>query len=125
NVVKSNYKSAIQENIHHNKPTEKMEKDTKTERIGVKYPGELNMPNINDFVDDIVTVSERDIANAILYMLERNKTLMERAGAAALVALFSHNEKIQSRHCCVIVSGGNIDLNMIPHIQKLANNKDL
>ena len=123
--VQANNKSATHDNFHHIKPTETMEKDTIAEGIAVKYPGELTMPIINDFVDDIVTVSERDIANAILYMLERNKTLMEGAGAAALAALFSHNEKIQSRHCCVIASGGNIDLNMIPHIQKLANNKDL
>src|SRR5699024_7185467 len=95
------------------------------EGISVKYPGELTMPIINDFVDDIVTVSERDIANAILYMLERNKTLMEGAGAAALAALFSHNEKIQSRHCFVSVNIEKIHINMNTHIQKLANNKDL
>src|SRR5699024_2826832 len=123
--VQASNKSATHDIFHHIKPVETIEKNTIAEGIAVKHPGELTMPIINEYVDDIVTVSEQEIANAILYMLERNKTLMEGAGAAALAALFSHSDKIKSRHCGVIVSGGNIDLDMIPHIQKLANGQDL
>ena len=54
-------------------------------------------------------------------MLERNKTLMEGAGAAAIAALFSHKQQIKSRHCGVVVSGGNIDISSIPMIQRLAD----
>ena len=95
--------------------------DTIAEGIAVKKPGELTMPLIKKYVDDIVTVNEEEIASAILYMLERNKTLMEGAGAVALAALFAHNDYIKSRHCGVIVSGGNFDLDKIPLIQRLAN----
>ncbi len=123
--VQASNKSATHDKFHHIKTAETIKKDTIAEGIAVKHPGELTMPIINEYVDDIVTVSEQEIANAILYMLERNKTLMEGAGAAALAALFSHSDKIKSRHCGVIVSGGNIDLDMIPRIQKLANGKDL
>ena len=94
--------------------------DTIAEGIAVKTPGELTLPIIEEYVDDIITVTEEEIANAILYMLERNKTLMEGAGAAALAALFSYNETIKSRHCGVIVSGGNFDIDKIPLIQQLA-----
>ncbi|WP_337018463.1 threonine ammonia-lyase, partial [Oceanobacillus massiliensis] len=88
--------------------------------IAVKEPGKLTFPIIKDYVDDIVTVNDKEIASAIVYMLERNKTLMEGAGAAALAALFTHNDKIKSRHCGVIVSGGNLDIGTMSNIQQLA-----
>ena len=107
--------------FHGKKPKQNYSADTIAEGIAVKTPGELTMPLINKYVDDIVTVNEEEIASAILYMLERNKTLMEGAGAVALAALFAHNDYIKSRHCGVIVSGGNFDIDKIPLIQRLAN----
>src|SRR5699024_1437392 len=50
--------------------------DTIAEGIAVKNPGELTLPLINEYMDDIVTVTEEEIESAILYMLERNKTLI-------------------------------------------------
>ena len=106
---------------HGIKQTKPLRADTIAEGIAVKTPGEHTLPLINQYVDDIVTVTEEEIASAILYMLERNKTLMEGAGAAALAALFAHNDYIKSRHCGVLVSGGNFDIDQIPLIQRLAN----
>ena len=107
--------------FHGKEPKQPLRADTIAEGIAVKNPGKLTLPLINEYVDDIVTVTEEEIASAILYMLERNKTLMEGAGAAALAALFAHNDFIKSRHCGVIVSGGNFDIDKIPLIQQLAN----
>ncbi len=107
--------------FHGIQPKQPLRADTIAEGIAVKTPGERTMPLIQEYVDDIVTVTEEEIASAILYMLERNKTLMEGAGAAALAALFAHNDYIKSRHCGVIVSGGNFDIDKIPLIQQLAN----
>ncbi|MEI3612104.1 threonine ammonia-lyase [Pseudogracilibacillus sp. SO30301A] len=112
---------AVYNSYHHIKPTQPLRADTIAEGIAVKNPGKLTLPLIKQYVDDIVTVTEEEIASAILYMLERNKTLMEGAGAAALAALFAHNNYIKSRHCGVIVSGGNFDIDKIPLIQQLAN----
>lgn len=95
---------------------------TIAEGIAVKQPGEHTSEIIKQYVDDIVTVSDEEIAAAILYMLERNKTLMEGAGAASIAALFAHKDTIKSKHCGVIVSGGNIDLEVMPKIQELAAN---
>lgn len=95
---------------------------TIAEGIAVKQPGSHTSEIIKKYVDDIVTVSDEEIASAILYMLERNKTLMEGAGAAAIAALFAHKDKIKSKHCGIIVSGGNMDLAMMPKIQELAAN---
>src|SRR5699024_1703974 len=83
---------------------------TIAEGIAVKEPGKRTEKIIHEYVDDIITVSDEDIAASILYMLERNKTLIEGAGASAIAALFAHNDQIDSRHCGVIVSGGNIDI---------------
>lgn len=107
--------------FHHRTPVQPYRADTIAEGIAVKTPGELTFPIIEKYVDDIITVSEREIAEAILYMLERNKTLMEGAGASALAALFAHHEQIKSRHCGIIVSGGNIDIDKLARIQQLAS----
>jgi len=113
--------AAMHDKFHHINPTTSLPTETIAEGIAVKEPGELTIPLINEYVDDIVTVSEEEIASAILYMLERNKTLMEGAGAASLAALFAHHDVIKSRHCGIIVSGGNFDIDKIPLIQQLAN----
>src|SRR5699024_12489496 len=102
-------------------PIQPLLANTIAKGIAVKTPVEKTIPLIQEYVDDIVTVSEEEIARAILYMLERNKTLMEGAGAAALAGLFAYQEQINSRHCCVVVSGGNFDIDQIPFIQQLAS----
>ena len=70
---------------------------------------------ISKYVDDIVTVDEGEIAEAIVFLIERAKTVAEGAGAAALAALLS--KKITPlKKTCVIVCGGNIDLNIISQV---------
>lgn len=88
--------------------------------IAVKHPGNLTFPIIKKYVDDILTVSDSDIAAAMIYMLERKKTLIEGAGAAAFAALLVHSHHLRSAHCGIIVSGGNIDISRMPQIQMLA-----
>lgn len=96
------------------------EVDTLADGIAVKEPGKLTLPLIRKYVDDIVTVSDEEISASILFMLERNKTLTEGAGATALAGLFTHHRKFKSRHSAVIVSGGNLDIDMMAKIQHLA-----
>src|SRR5699024_2571561 len=79
-------------------------------RIAVKEPRNQTLLIINEYVDDIVILTDDQSASAIIYMLERHKTLVEGAGAAALAALFDYHEEIDSSHCGVIVSGGNMDI---------------
>ncbi|QHS24076.1 threonine ammonia-lyase [Virgibacillus sp. MSP4-1] len=93
--------------------------------IAVKKPGIQTFPLIQQFVDDIVTVSDEDIAVAMVYMLERGKNLIEGAGASAFAALLAHGHQIRSKHCGVIVSGGNMDISKMPHIQHLAQQNQL
>ena len=114
--------AAAMHTAYHQGVVEKLDKvSTIAEGIAVKQPGEKTLPIIQHYVDDVVTVSEAEIANAMVTMLERGKTLVEGAGAAALAGLLSHNDQIDSRHCGVIVSGGNFDIGKIAHVQSLAN----
>ncbi|WP_461181221.1 threonine ammonia-lyase [Virgibacillus kimchii] len=111
---------AMYKSFHQNRMKDISSVDTIAEGIAVKKPGERTLPIIQEYVDDIVTVSDAEIASAILYMLERNKTLIEGAGAAAIAALFAYKDEIKSRHCGIVVSGGNMDISMMPKIQNLA-----
>src|SRR5699024_10241477 len=94
------------------------------EGINVKEPGKFTSAIVKGYVDEIVTVSDEEIAAASLYKLERNKILMECGGAAALVALFKYSQQINSRYCGIIVSGGNMEINTMPTIQQLAKKQN-
>jgi len=116
--VQSAGASAMYQSYYHKRVKSLDRVSTIAEGIAVKQPGERTLPLINQYVDDIVTVTDEQIASAIIYMLERNKTLLEGAGAAALAALFAHD--INTQHCATIVSGGNLDISTLPMIQRLA-----
>jgi len=83
--------------------------------ILVKYPSELTFGIINELVDDIVLVDDEEIAEAIVLLLERSKTLAEGAGAAALASLISGKVKVNGidKKVISLVSGGNIDLSLL------------
>lgn len=112
--------SAMHDSYHSDSMKKSKTVSTIAEGIAVKQPGKHTLPIIREYVDTMVTVSDEDIAAAIVYMLERNKTLTEGAGATALAALFAYKDKIKSRHCGIIVSGGNMDIGTLPMIQHLA-----
>jgi len=97
--------------------------------IAVRRTGERTLPLIQKYVDDVVTVEEEEIANAVLLLLEREKILAEGAGAAALAALINRRiphlpslkpdpvkEKPSGSKIAVIVSGGNIDVTLLARI---------
>ncbi|MEC5423084.1 threonine ammonia-lyase [Virgibacillus sp. C22-A2] len=118
--VQADGASSMYESYHKNSVKSLQSVSTIAEGIAVKQPGKRTFPLVQEYVDDIITVTDEEIAAAIVYMLERNKTLVEGAGAAALAALFAHNSKIKSRHCGIIVSGGNMDIGTMQKIQRLA-----
>lgn len=119
--VQAQSSSAMYDLFYKKKTSEFPQSKTIAEGIDVKKPGKLTSDIINNYVDEILTVSDEQIAASILYMLERNKTLMEGAGAAAIAALLAYSRDIKSRRCGVIVTGGNMDISTIPMIQRLAD----
>ena len=100
--------------VHH--PVTVPPASTIAEGIAVRRAGELTLPLIERYVDEIVTVEEEDIANAILLLLEREKTLAEGAGAAATAALLQRKAGIQGKQTVSIVCGGNIDVTVLSRI---------
>lgn len=84
--------------------------------IAVRRVGELTLPLVQRYVDEIVTVDEEEIASAILTLLEQEKTLAEGAGAAALAAILRGKTNLKRRRTVVLVGGGNIDVTLLAKI---------
>ncbi|MGA2351775.1 MAG: threonine ammonia-lyase [Terracidiphilus sp.] len=84
--------------------------------IAVRRAGDLTLPLVSRYVDEIVTVDDEEIASAILMLLEHEKTLAEGAGAAALAALLQSKTNLRDRRTVVLVSGGNIDVTLLAKI---------
>ena len=93
---------------------------TIAEGIKVKEPGKLTTQIIQAYVDDVITVSEQEIASSILFMLEREKMLVEGAGAAAVAAVLHHHLPFHSARTGIIVSGGNFDIGKLEACRKIA-----
>jgi threonine dehydratase len=92
---------------------------TLADGIAVRRAGELTYPVVAKYVDEIVTVDEDEIASAILVLLEREKTLAEGAGAAALAALLQGKTSLslgRDARVGVLVCGGNIDVTLLSRI---------
>jgi threonine dehydratase len=78
--------------------------------IAVKRPGELTLPLVAAHVDEIVTASDDDVAQAMVLLLERSKLVVEGAGAAAVAALLAAKiEPPVDGEVCAVLSGGNVD----------------
>ena len=77
--------------------------------IAVKAPGELTLPVIRELVDDVLLVSEDDIEQAILMLLEIEKTVVEGAGGVGLAAVMKHAERFKGKRVGLILCGGNIE----------------
>lgn len=77
--------------------------------IGVRRVGERNLEIAEKLMDEYVTVEEEEVASAILMLLEREKTVAEGAGAAAVAALIEHKTSLVGRRVACLICGGNID----------------
>lgn len=89
--------------------------------IAVKTPGSLTFDIISKLVDDVITVTEEEIAEAILFMIENQKLVSEGAGAVSTAALLSEKYKpLAGERVVCVVSGGNVDINTLYRIMSVA-----
>jgi len=102
--------------VEQGKPVTLEAAKTIADGIAVRRAGERTLPLIQKYVDDIVTVEEEEIANAILLLLEREKTLAEGAGAAAMAAVLNRKLALEGKRVAVLVCGGNIDVTLLARI---------
>lgn len=84
--------------------------------IAVARAGDLTCRMISEYVDEIVTVTEGEIAAGILYLLEKGKILAEGAGASTVAAVLSGKIKEKNKKVCCVISGGNADITAIERI---------
>jgi threonine dehydratase len=123
--------SSVKAALSEGKPVTLPSAVTIADGIAVRRVGDLTFPLIQKYVDDVVTVEEEEIANAVLLLLEREKTLAEGAGAAALAALVNRRVPMlqdsdlksgakrgdkPGKKVVAIVSGGNIDVTLLARI---------
>ena len=90
--------------------------DTVADGIKVKTPGDLTFDMCREYVDEVVTVSEGEIASAILTVLEKQKLVAEGAGAVGIAAAMYHKASIEGQTVCALLSGGNVDVTMLERI---------
>jgi threonine dehydratase len=110
--------------IEHGGPVTLPAEATIADGIAVRRAGDLTLPQVKRFVDEIVTVDEEEIANAIMVLLEREKTLAEGAGAVALAALLQKKTSLKGERTAVLVCGGNIDVSLLARIIERGLAKD-
>jgi threonine dehydratase len=103
--------------LEQDRPVEIPEGQTIADGIAVREVGDLTFATARKYVDRIVTVSEQEIANAILVMLEEEKSVAEGAGAASVAALLGDDlPELEGERVSPLICGGNIDVNVISKI---------
>ena len=107
---------SMQAAVEAGKPVTLDSAKTIADGIAVRRAGERTLPLVQKYVDHIVTVEEEEIANAILLLLEREKTLAEGAGAAAIAAVLNRKLPLEGKRVAVLVCGGNIDVTLLARI---------
>jgi len=84
--------------------------NTLADGIAIKRPGDLTLPIIKQYVDEIMLVGEKEIEESVLIFLELESSVVEGAGAVGLAAMLNNREKFKDKKVGLIISGGNIDL---------------
>ncbi|WP_147144243.1 threonine ammonia-lyase [Stackebrandtia albiflava] len=116
--VQAHGSAAYPPSLRAGNPVGLSESATMADGIRVARPGDVTFPHVRDLVDDVVTVSEEEISQAVLLLLERNKLLVEPAGAVGVAALLA-KAVVAEPPVVVVLSGGNIDplllLRLIEH----------
>lgn len=84
--------------------------------IAVKRPGDLTFALCQQYVDEIVTVTDDEVASAILSLIERQKMIAEGAGAVSVAAVRSGKIPVAGKNTVCVISGGNIDVTILSRV---------
>ena len=108
--------NAIAQSFKAKRPIETDKVNTIADGIAVKVPGNITRELINEYADDVVTVTDSEISSAILLLLERTKQVVEPAGATTLAAVLNNKIDVKGKKVVCLLSGGNIDVSFISRI---------
>ena len=108
--------ASMVDSIHANRILTLPSVHTIADGIQVKTPGDLTFDLVRQYVDDVVTVTEGEIASAILTVLEKQKLVAEGAGAVGIAAAMYGKVDVKGKKVCALLSGGNVDVTMLERI---------
>jgi threonine dehydratase len=115
--VEAENAASVNKSLEKGKPTAIEIGQTIADGIAVKRPGELTLPIIEELVDEVVEVSEDEIARAIFFCVQNNRLVVEGAGAAGLAALLAKKIIVNENDTvCAVLCGGNIDANLLSRV---------
>ncbi|MEJ8737714.1 threonine ammonia-lyase [Erysipelotrichaceae bacterium HCN-30851] len=114
--VQSEHAPSMKKSLEQNKMIKLENVSTIADGIAVKTPGNLTFELCRQYVDEVVTVSEEEIAAAILTLLEKMKMVAEGAGATSVAAAMFNKVDLENHKCVAVLSGGNIDVNLLSKI---------
>ena len=114
--VQSEHAPSMKESLEQQEIIKLDDVSTIADGIAVKSPGTLTFDICREFVDEVVTVSEDEIAAAILVLLEKMKMVAEGAGATSVAAALFGKVELDHHKCVAVLSGGNIDVNLLSKI---------
>lgn len=115
--VQSNHVSWVKPSLEAGHAVIPEPKPTIADGIAVKTPGELTLPIITAFVDEVVEVSEEEIAHGIFHCVQNSHLVVEGAGAAGVAALIAKKFSVRpGETVCAMLCGGNIDANLLARV---------
>ena len=107
---------SMKNSLEHGKIEKLADVATMADGIAVKQPGDKTFEMCQKYVDGVVTVTESEIACAILMLLEKHKMVAEGAGAVSVAAAMTNKVDIKGKKTVCVVSGGNVDINILDRI---------
>lgn len=107
---------SMYESIKQHQRVELPKVHTFADGTAVKLPGELTFEFCEKYVDEIITVSEDEIATAVLTLMEKEKMVAEGSGALPVAAVMFDKIPLEGKNIACIVSGGNIDVNILSRV---------
>lgn len=108
--------ASMQKSIQEDRQVTLDRADTFADGIAVRHPGDTTFEMCKQYVDEIVSVTEDEIAAAILALMEKQKLVAEGAGAVSVAAAMFNKIPVQGKNVVCIVSGGNIDVNILNRV---------
>ena len=114
--VQAQKANSMYRSIEENKRIELSSVNTFADGTAVKLPGELTFEFCQKYVDKIVTVSEDEIAAALLTLMEKEKIVSEGSGALPVAAVMFNKIPLKGKNIVCVVSGGNIDVNILSRV---------
>lgn len=115
--VQAAHVASINKSLAAGEPLEATAQPTIADGIAVKRPGVITLPIIKEYVDEVVEVSEEEIASGIFHCVQNAHIVAEGAGAAGVAALLAGKVKVEeSDVVCPVICGGNIDGNLLSRV---------